>query len=92
MLNADGSISPKTSTGDGFTYRANATYKFNPDHLVYFTYSTGFRPGGINRAGSGAPFGPDYLYNYELGTKNSFFDRRLTANLTIFRKIGTTCR
>ncbi len=86
VLNPNGSISPKTSTGDGFTYRANATYKFNPDHLAYFTYSTGFRPGGINRAGSGAPFGPDHLYNYELGTKNSFFDRRLTANLTIFQE------
>ncbi|MBA3810493.1 MAG: TonB-dependent receptor [Caulobacteraceae bacterium] len=86
VLNPDGSISPKTSKGDGVTWKANATYKFDPDHLVYFTASTGFRPGGINRAGTGAPFDADHLNNYELGSKNAFFDRRLTLNATIFQE------
>ena len=85
VLNADGTISPKQSKGDGFTYRANATYKFDSDHLVYATVSSGFRPGGINRAGAAAPFDADKLTNYELGTKNSFLDRRLTLNFTLFQ-------
>lgn len=84
ILNADGSISPKRSKGDGMTWRANATYRLSPDNLVFATYSTGFRPGGINRAGAAEPFDADRLYNYEIGTKNSFLDRRLTVNATAF--------
>lgn len=84
VLNSNGSISPKRSEGSGFTWRANATYRITPDNMVYATFSTGFRPGGINRAGNAEPFNADTLYNYEIGTKNSFFDRRLTANLTLF--------
>lgn len=86
VLNADGSISPKVSKGSGYTWRANATYKFTPDNLVWVTASTGFRPGGINRAGTAQPFDADKLYNYELGTKNSFLDRRLTLNADIFQE------
>ena len=86
ILNADGSISPKRSKGSGVTYRANATYKFDADHLVYATVSSGFRPGGINRAGAATPFDADKLTNYEVGTKNSFMGRRLTLNLTAFQE------
>ena len=86
VLNPNGSISPKTSEGEGYTWRANATYRLTDRNLVYFTASTGFRPGGINRAGVGAPFDADFLTNYEIGTKNTFFDRRLTANLTLFQE------
>ncbi len=84
VLNADGSISPKRSKGSGVTWRANATYKFSPDSLIWATASTGFRPGGINRAGTAEPFGADKLYNYEIGTKNTFLDRQLTLNLIAF--------
>lgn len=84
ILNPDGSISPKESTGSGATWRGNATFKFDPNHLVYGTVSTGFRPGGINRVGTAAPFNADKLTNYEIGTKNSFLDRHLTLNLTGF--------
>lgn len=84
ILNSDGTVSPKRSKGDGFTYRANATYRFTPDNLAYLTYSTGFRPGGINRAGAAVPFGADKLSNYEVGTKNSFAGGRLTLNAAAF--------
>jgi len=84
ILNADGTVSPKRAKGDGMTWRANATYRFSPDNLVFATYSTGFRPGGINRAGAAEPFDADRLYNYEIGTKNSFLDGRLTVNATAF--------
>lgn len=69
--------------GDGVIPRANLTYKFNRDHLVYATYSRGFRPGGVNRRG-GTPYTPDFLTNFEVGTKNTFFDRKLTLNVTGF--------
>ena len=86
ILLSDGSIIPKKSSGSGVTWRANASFKATDDNLIYATASTGFRPGGINRAGLAAPFGADQLYNYEIGTKNSFFDRRLTINATIFQE------
>src|ERR1700730_2676083 len=36
-------------SANGHTELARLTYKFDPDHLMYATYSTGFRPGGVNR-------------------------------------------
>ena len=84
VLNEDGSVSPKRSEGDGFTWRANAKYEISANNLVFATYSTGFRPGGVNRGGDAEPFDADKLINYEVGTKNSFFDNQLTLNATAF--------
>ena len=84
VLNADGSITPKRSTGNGTTWRGNLAYKLTPDNLLYGTVSTGFRPGGINRAGTGAPFGADRLENYEIGSKNVLSNHHLTLNVTAF--------
>ena len=84
VLNTDGSISPKRSKGDGATWRANLTYKFSPDNLIWFTASTGFRPGGINRGGTAEPFGADKLNNYEIGSRNTFMNRQLTFNVVGF--------
>jgi outer membrane receptor protein involved in Fe transport len=56
----------------GFVHRLNLTYKPNEDMLFYATWSRGFRPGGVNRRGTIAPYDPDYLTNYEAGAKVSF--------------------
>lgn len=69
--------------GDGIIPRVNLTYKFDRDHLAYFTYSRGFRPGGVNRRG-GTPYTPDFLTNFEIGSKNSLFNHKLTLNGTVF--------
>jgi iron complex outermembrane receptor protein len=74
----------------GRTYRANLTYKLDPDKLLYFTYSTGFRPGGVNRVFDpplGTVFPPyktDTLINWELGWKTEWLDRRLRWNAAAF--------
>jgi iron complex outermembrane receptor protein len=60
-------------TGSGNVPRANVTYKFDNDKMVYATFSKGFRPGGVNRtaaAGIG-PYQADFLKNYEIGWKTS---------------------
>ncbi|MGI4794550.1 MAG: TonB-dependent receptor [Janthinobacterium lividum] len=37
------------STGsNGIVWKANASYRFNPQLMTYFTYSTGYRIGGVN--------------------------------------------
>lgn len=84
VLNADGSVSPRRSKGNGVTYRLSANYKFTPNNLLFATHSTGFRPGGINRAGSAEAFGADKLINYEVGTKNTLMGGRMTLNATAF--------
>lgn len=62
----------KVTSDTDAIYKLNATYKINPDVLVYATWSQGFRPGGVNRRGSLPPYLPDTLDNYELGWKTSF--------------------
>ena len=37
------------TTETGFKSRANLTWHFMPDALVYYTWSQGFRPGAFNR-------------------------------------------
>jgi outer membrane receptor protein involved in Fe transport len=74
----------KHSSNTGETHKANLTYKFDGDHLVYFTYSTGFRPGGANRSGNLPPYRPDYLSNYEVGWKTSWLDRSLRFNGDVY--------
>ena len=41
-------------TESGFRSRANLTWHIEPDVMVYYTFSQGFRPGGFNQNG-GAP-------------------------------------
>jgi outer membrane receptor protein involved in Fe transport len=72
------------SEGSGETYKANLTYKFDDDRLVYFTYSTGYRPGGVNRSGDFPPYHADSLANYELGWKTSWLDRSLNFNGALY--------
>ena len=68
----------------GETHKVNLSWKVTPDKLVYFTYSTGFRPGGINRIPGVLPYQADTLANFELGAKTQWFDRALTVNLAGF--------
>jgi outer membrane receptor protein involved in Fe transport len=79
--NLDGSTSD-----DGQTYRLNATYHFDADRMAYATYSTGFRPGGVNRRSEYANYKPDYLDNYELGWKTSWAGNRVRFNGALFHE------
>jgi outer membrane receptor protein involved in Fe transport len=74
------------STGSGNTPKINLTYKFDKNKMVYFTWSKGFRPGGVNRNGGGTlpPYKPDYLTNYELGWKTTWLDNSLRWNAAVF--------
>ena len=74
----------KTTKEDGVTPRVNLTYKFTDEAMVYATYSEGFRPGGINRRGTLPPYEADWLTNYELGWKSTWFDNRLRFNGALF--------
>ena len=72
-------------------YRLAADYKFNRDHMVYTSYSTGTHAGGFN---SGAvtiggvptllPFAPEKVKAFEVGSKNTLFNRMLTLNAAAY--------
>lgn len=74
----------KTVEETGETHKANLTWRVAPNAMVYATYSTGFRPGGINRRTGVNPYSSDTLDNFEIGAKTQFFDRRVTLNVSAF--------
>ena len=72
------------SEGWGSTPYFSLAYKFTPDHMVYATFSKGFRPGGPNRTYGTVPYQPDYLTNYEIGWKTAWLDHHLIWNGSVY--------
>jgi iron complex outermembrane receptor protein len=66
------------------TFKASLQYKFDPDHMLYVTASSGYRPGGVNRNGSLPPYTSDMLYNYELGWKTTWNNGAIRWNGALF--------
>jgi iron complex outermembrane recepter protein len=60
------------------------SYKFDPDHMVYATFSRGYRPGGPNRTQGVPPYLSDYLTNYEVGWKTAWFEHHVIFNGDVF--------
>ncbi len=86
-----GPQSPPTRTDTKTTFKVNLSYKIDQNLLVYATASEGFRVGGTNSAdlpfvaGDIPPgFGPDTLWNYEIGEKSEFLDGRLRVNVAAY--------
>lgn len=73
---------------NGTLLKFNGEYRFNPDLMVYASASQGYRPGGANQvvglATQLTPYRADHLWNYELGVKSSFLDRRLVVDAALF--------
>ena len=86
-------VGPLTGTtgqfsGHRFDYRVAADYHFTDDLMAYVSTATGFKGGGINPrpfvTTQVQPFGPEKLTAYEIGLKNTMFDRRLRVNVAAF--------
>ncbi len=75
-----------------WTYRLAADYQITPDNMVYISYSTGVKSGGFGASfapttvpqGTFATFDAERVRAIELGTKNTFLDRRLQVNAAVF--------
>lgn len=69
-------------------WSVSADYKFNPDIMAYASIATGYRSGGNTprpfAPDQALPFGPESTINYEIGLKNTLFDRKLRLNLAAF--------
>lgn len=79
------------------TPKIGFNYQFDADNLLYATVAKGYRIGGANPAiGQFCDFTPygltgvppqyssDSVWSYELGTKNTFDDRRLLLNASVY--------
>jgi outer membrane receptor protein involved in Fe transport len=79
------------------TPKFGATYQFDPDNLLYATVAKGYRIGGANpdigQFCNFTPYGltnvpPQYssdtVWSYELGTKNTWDDRRLLLDASVY--------
>ncbi len=71
---------------DGWLGRVNLAYHIDDEKMIYGTWSEGFRPGGINRRGTLAPYLSDFLTNMEFGWKTSWNDNSLTFNGAVFQE------
>jgi iron complex outermembrane receptor protein len=72
--------------------KATLRYKLADNATIYGGYSRGFRSGGFNQTGVGTAgiagvtdlFDEETADTYEVGAKTEFFDRRLTANASVY--------
>lgn len=74
-----------------FNPRAVLTWRPTATASVYFSFSEGFTSGGFNTEEDtidviGRPFDPETVRAFELGAKTEWFDRKLRANLSLFRQ------
>ncbi len=71
-----------------FDYRGGLEYDVAPQSLVYFTASSGYRPGGLSAynpvTGDANSFKSEVNRAFEVGTKNRFLDNRLQFNADVF--------
>jgi iron complex outermembrane receptor protein len=94
-----GNISPQIATianvGDGYiqqdldysetTYRIGLEYDVYEDSLLYATFETGYRAGGVDLGtGDNAIYDPEYIDAFTIGSKNRFLDNTLQLNLEAF--------
>jgi len=95
-VDVSGRIAPPTETG--YTPKAEVSYKFNPDLLVYALAARGFRAGGTTRKPANIPdcvaelaargltpkdsFESDTVWNFEAGAKTVWNDGKLSANIS----------
>lgn len=74
---------------NAFTPKLGLQYHAGTHNDLYGTYSRGFRAGGISQL-SGDPrealavYKPEFSNNFEIGSKNTFFDNKLRLNIALF--------
>jgi iron complex outermembrane recepter protein len=89
--NATPLLNSFTTSNSGVNPKLTVAYEQNHDLTVYGTISRGFRPGGINQQIPNPPctlntetYGPDSIWNYEVGEKAKLLDNRLSVNADFY--------
>lgn len=74
---------------DKFTPRATVDWKFADNHMVFLTYSEGYKSGLFGSQNTDPVLAaiaiePEDAKNFEIGAKTEWFDNRLRLNATAF--------
>jgi iron complex outermembrane receptor protein len=64
------------------TGKVALNWSVDADHLIYVFAARGYKPGGTNSATS--DFGPETVWDYELGWKGNLFDNHLRTQFGAF--------
>lgn len=72
-----------------FTPKATIDWRFGDGKLAYASVARGFKGGGWQQgagtaAGAQVPYDPEFAWNYEVGLKSEWLDRRVRVNLAAF--------
>ena len=83
----DTRILDDVADGDDWAFKANLEYNIDDDKLIYFTWSEGFRAGGVNRARvpNIPTYEPDFVTNYEFGWKLLLGDGSVRFNGAVYK-------
>nr|WP_279347139.1 TonB-dependent receptor [Govania unica] len=77
-----------STTYKSWTPRFTLDYKVNSDVMVYGVVARGNKPGGFNSdvrlIGDQVTYEEETAWNYELGFKSEFFDRRVRLNVAAY--------
>ena len=73
----------KKSNFDSVNPRFYLSYDVTDDIHLYANVAKGFRSGGINRSNL-PPYDPESVWSYEVGSKITAMDNRLSAELALF--------
>ncbi len=82
-------VTPQKVRFEEVTGRFTLDWKPTDDNLVYASFARGYKGGGFNPgatvlSGVSPSFKPELVNAFEIGTKNTLADRRVTLNLTGF--------
>ncbi len=77
---------------DDYSPRVSAKFQISPDVMAYASAARGVKAGGFNGYVSGAitltpaeqSFDPEENWTYEFGVKGAYFERKLTADVSLF--------
>jgi len=91
-LNTGGMViinDPDDHSENSLTPKFVLSYKATDDAMIFASVAKGYRIGGTNVPIPVVPsppnsFGPDSLWNYELGVKTSWYDNRLIFNASVY--------
>ena len=77
------------TSADNLSGKAAIEFDLDPDHMVYASYSRGYKGPAFNtffnmQFFNTAPIAPELSDSYELGLKNSFWDGRAILNLAAY--------
>ena len=78
----------KDFDNDEFLPKFSVAFDFTDEIMTYASVSKGYLAGGYHYSGATSEenftYDPEYTWNYEIGTKTSWLDNRLMANLSAF--------